>query len=131
MAVYELVYCSVARTAVSKEEFEGIGADAQTANSRNGITGVLIYFRETREFAQVLEGSESVVKALMEKISEDPRHTSIDVLHEGDLTKRAFPDWDMHLSIKEAGGVLRQLPDLKNVGSSSSLHFLRGIFATV
>ena len=44
---------------------------------------------------QALEGEETVVAKLAEKISHDPRHASYFVCSRQQIDKRQFPDWSM------------------------------------
>jgi len=46
-------------------------------------------------FLQVIEGRESAVRGLAEKIHRDPRHTGVITLSEGFENEYQFPDWSM------------------------------------
>ena len=82
-------------------------------------------------FLQVLEGEESAVKSLREKITRDPRHGQVCVLLEEFLQCRNFPDWTMgfqnlnHMNIAKLSGFSHLLTsplsasDLKNDPSSA------------
>ena len=75
------------------DELEDILEQAQNNNSRNGITGALVYIDGS--FLQILEGEKDTVQALMQKISKDFRHETISVLHEGEIEAAAFSEWKM------------------------------------
>ena len=67
--------------------------EARLTNTSRNITGLLLH--RDRSFYQVLEGSEDVVRQTFEGIEKDERHTAIDVLFEGAVEEREFPDWQM------------------------------------
>lgn len=67
--------------------------EARRINTSRDITGLLLH-RE-RSFYQVLEGAEDVVRQTFNSIEKDQRHTAIDVLFEGEVDEREFPDWQM------------------------------------
>ena len=67
--------------------------EARRINTSRDITGLLLH--RDRSFYQVLEGAEDVVRQTFDSIEKDERHTAIDVLFEGDVDEREFPDWQM------------------------------------
>lgn len=62
-------------------------------NQTHGITGMLFY--RSGHFLQVIEGDNSIVETLYEKICSDSRHNAIKTLLEGDIDTRMFGHWDM------------------------------------
>lgn len=84
--------------------------EATVRNRVLGVTGLLLYGRieaivtASGQFVQWLEGPEDTVEALYDAISEDPRHTDLEVLGRGDLASgledagpRLFSAWSMGL----------------------------------
>ena len=69
---------------------------AQSRNASLGITGALI--ATDAHFAQLLEGPPHAIDAVMASISQDPRHTEVQVIHDGPITRRRFPKWSMAYS---------------------------------
>ena len=67
--------------------------EARRINTSRDITGLLLH--RDRSFYQVLEGAEDVVRQTFDSIEKDKRHTAIDVLFEGEVDEREFPDWQM------------------------------------
>jgi hypothetical protein len=67
--------------------------EARRINTSRDITGLLLH--RDRSFYQVLEGAEDVVRQTFDSIEKDERHTAIDVLFEGEVDEREFPDWQM------------------------------------
>lgn len=62
-------------------------------NSRNGITGMLLYSRGN--FLQVLEGEPGAVQATYDRICLDPRHRNTIELTEEPVLERHFSHWSM------------------------------------
>ena len=67
--------------------------EARRINTSRDITGLLLH--RDRSFYQVLEGEEDIVRQTFDSIEKDKRHTAIDVLFEGEVDEREFPDWQM------------------------------------
>lgn len=91
--LYELVYTSVPTRDLSSSELETLLKRAQLNNDTHGITGMLAF--DGQRFMQILEGTEETVSALYKLIETDPRHTDVEVLHQSNMTKRAYSDWTM------------------------------------
>lgn len=68
-------------------------SEARRINTSRDITGLLLH--RDRSFYQVMEGPEEVVRETFANIEKDERHTAIDVLFEGEVDEREFPDWQM------------------------------------
>jgi hypothetical protein len=90
---YRIIYSSVSSTPMQLEELEDLLEQAQGNNSRNGITGALVYVDGF--FLQVLEGEKDSVQELMQTISKDFRHETVTVLQAGEIAAAAFSGWDM------------------------------------
>ena len=87
------------------ETLQNILEKARANNHTKGITGALVYVEGV--FLQILEGNESDVKILAERISRDDRHAGFKVLLEKEVTERLFGAWDMACirpSAKEMAG---------------------------
>ena len=67
--------------------------EARRINTSRDITGLLLH--RDRSFYQVLEGAEDIVRQTFDSIEKDKRHTAIDILFEGEVDEREFPDWQM------------------------------------
>ena len=91
--MFHLVYVSSAVNPFSKEDLLDLLTIARANNSQLDITGMLLY--KDGDFMQVLEGEETAVRALFEKIERDPRHRGTIVLLEENIPKRVFEDWSM------------------------------------
>jgi len=91
--IYFFVYSSTATKAFSPAELLELLKGSRARNSQAGVTGMLLY--KDGEFLQVLEGPETAVRNLRQKISQDPRHHSIVKQLEGNYDERQFPYWHM------------------------------------
>ena len=70
-----------------------IGHGAEQRNAQLGITGLLCH--QDGQFVQLLEGPQSSVDLVMEKIVIDSRHSDIEIIQRRDLPEREFADWAM------------------------------------
>ncbi len=72
----------------------GIGALTEAAAARNAslsVTGMLVLAGP--HFAQVLEGSQESIDALMLSIRRDPRHSDIRDIEDRAIPRRQFKEW--------------------------------------
>jgi hypothetical protein len=92
-SLFFLVYVSSAVRPFSRPDLEDLLATSRKNNAELGITGMLLY--KDGNFMQVLEGEEEPVRALYDKIGDDPRHRGEITLREGFAEGRQFPDWSM------------------------------------
>ncbi|WP_066253198.1 BLUF domain-containing protein [Hydrogenophaga flava] len=93
MALYEIIYTSLASRDLPPEELAQLLDKARAHNASQGITGMMIYHR--REFMQLLEGEQAAVQALYERIAGDPRHQQLRKIWDGPIRERGFSDWGM------------------------------------
>jgi hypothetical protein len=93
---------------------------SRSYNAQRGLTGLLLY-SET-QFVQVIEGDESAVRHLYDRIRQDGRHHHVTTLSEGPEPHRWFADWQMAAGYLESI-TLRQLLDVVEVGRSPLLPF--------
>jgi Sensors of blue-light using FAD len=66
---------------------------ARSANARAAITGALLI--TDNWFVQALEGQESTVRALYERIGRDARHEHVTLIESGSQEARVFSRWAM------------------------------------
>ena len=93
MAIYHLIYRSVARRTLSKEELGELLLDSRGYNKEEQITGILL--DAEGEYMQVLEGEENAIKGLYARIKADERHTNVRIVSDGTTLFRIFPRWSM------------------------------------
>ncbi|WP_417423707.1 BLUF domain-containing protein [Hoeflea sp.] len=94
-----LVYVSQAATELNEEALEAILAESRAYNSRNDVTGVLLFVAgrdgNHGSFMQLLEGDQEKIDNLRRRIFADPRHHTKIVLEKGTKPSRDFSDWSM------------------------------------
>ena len=91
--LFHLIYVSTAVDPMSDDALAELLQQSRTRNSRNRITGLLLY--KNGHFMQVLEGDEGKVMKIFASIERDTRHKNIDVLRAEYIQCRDFPDWSM------------------------------------
>ena len=92
--LYSLIYTSRAVRPFSVEEFDRLLKVSRRNNKTLKITGLLVHL--AGNFMQVLEGTEEAVTTLFNlKIAKDDRHTMVEVVTRGTISKREFPEWTM------------------------------------
>ncbi len=91
-----LTYISRLSETLSDAEIEKIGVWSRQNNQALDITGVLIHFSDF--FFQIIEGEETTIDRLYEKIKRDQRHKDVLCLKtEHQVEERLFPDWSMNI----------------------------------
>lgn len=101
--VFYVIYVSQSMKDMGTVELKKILKQANQFNSKNGITGFLIY--NHGYFMQILEGREALVNELLEKIAQDERHTNMRVVISSYRLQRLFPDWSMGFwNMDQVGG---------------------------
>jgi hypothetical protein len=94
MALVSLVYVSFASEKhLSENDLGEILKKARENNQKLEVTGMLLY--RNGFFIQALEGEETIVMPLYEKIKQDPRHSNVLQIFKSSIKKRGFEDWSM------------------------------------
>ena len=88
-----MVYVSIAAKEFSPAELQELLSVSRRKNAKAGITGMLLY--KDGHFMQLLEGPHQAVRDTFEKIEEDARHHSLQVLLNVRLEVRNFERWSM------------------------------------
>ena len=92
--LYQLAYTSFSRLPLQEATLSDILGASRRNNSRDEITGILMY--EDRTFFQVLEGEQSPVEdCYYKRILNDPRHCRSALFWYGLTERRVFSDWAM------------------------------------
>lgn len=90
-----LIYVSMASNAMRPDSVTEIAERAARKNALVGVTGLLAF--NSARFMQLLEGDESAVLDIMQRIKLDDRHHDISILRQSGLVKRECPDWSMRV----------------------------------
>jgi len=88
-----LIYLSKALEPQTSTLTESILRKSSVWNAQNGITGVLCEGQGV--FLQALEGESRKVTLLYERISADPHHTDLQLLHCESIAERRYGAWSM------------------------------------
>ncbi|MBL0358202.1 MAG: BLUF domain-containing protein [Chitinophagaceae bacterium] len=91
--MFQLIYCSIARPGLEEADIKNIISISRAYNAAHDITGCLLYY--DKEFIQILEGDQQLVKSLYEKIAADKRHYSLVLMSEEETDNRIFSNWAM------------------------------------
>jgi len=95
MRTCTLVYSSKAKIQFTDDSIRSLTEKSSCNNALSGITGLLLY--GSGNFLQVLEGNNSSIHILFERIRRDPRHDDCELLFEHTRDRRLFPKWNMGL----------------------------------
>jgi hypothetical protein len=89
----QIVYVSTAHPDTSVKEITDILRTAREANVEKQVTGCLLY--HNKQFAQIIEGEESIVNELFLIILKDRRHIDVKLLVKRETESRVFSNWSM------------------------------------
>ena len=103
-----IIYASRALQDFSDTELVALLQQARTVNEEHGITGMLIY--TARSFLQLIEGEDSDVEHVWDRIRLDGRHNDLRVLEDGPISTRQFGDWSMGFEHVSAEDLEESLP---------------------
>ena len=90
--VHSFGYLSKAKDNFDERDLPAILEVSQRNNRRDGVTGILLY--KDGRFLQILEGTESTVRAIAQRIEADERHSEFAVIID-EAMPRLFSDWSM------------------------------------
>ena len=109
-SLHEILYVSTLKTGEPISIVADIAAKARVFNESQNITGLLVF--DGMRFCQQLEGERKPVMALLERISQDPRHTNVEVLHHAPLEARRFRRFSLGYTTVDDVDVLEKLEQL-------------------
>ena len=92
-ALHQIVYISRATAPLCDDAAAALCGAAAERNRGAGITGLLLH--DGARFIQAIEGDEAGLRALMARITRDPRHHAIGYVSDGAVAARQFGDWAM------------------------------------
>lgn len=112
--VFYLVYTSLPRAEMTPEILSEISAISIENNKENNITGMLLGIEN--RYLQYLEGDQSAVLKLYNKIKLDGRHHSVTEWISGKAEKRIFGEWSM-ASWMLSSNELKSHPGLSDINT--------------
>ncbi|WP_375436077.1 BLUF domain-containing protein [uncultured Hymenobacter sp.] len=98
--MHHIIYMSRGVHPMSEAELRVLLEQARRENTRQGITGALVY--GDGQFMQIIEGEESVLATLYAKLLQDPRHVHVVKLADKQIAHRSFQDWSMGFQVVSA-----------------------------
>ena len=93
MALLELIYTSLSEANNDTDNVRDILTSSERNNVATSVTGLLLFDGE--RYIQILEGQAKDVEGLFVTISDDSRHTDLELLHKGPIVGRSFETWRM------------------------------------
>jgi hypothetical protein len=120
--MYYMIYVSQAKKPMNTAELDQLLSQSRKWNTAMGLTGLLIYRysteNDTGHFIQVLEGNESEVRSLFDKIKRDKRHHTVLTFGSGEIESRMFSEWSMGFkNVDDA--LFSELPGYARIGEAS------------
>jgi hypothetical protein len=91
--LHQLVYVSSSRANWREAELDRLLTRVRIHNGARGITGMLLHVGGN--FIQALEGPETVIAPLMDRIRADKRHWHVQRIVDRRVAMRDFADWSM------------------------------------
>ncbi|RYX92830.1 MAG: BLUF domain-containing protein [Comamonadaceae bacterium] len=91
--LYEVLYVSTLAPDAPLSVVASIAGASRSRNQARDLTGILIF--DGMRFCQQLEGDQKELMALVERIREDSRHTSVAILHHGPIEARRFKNFSL------------------------------------
>ncbi|STX29427.1 regulatory protein (GGDEF domain) [Legionella beliardensis] len=88
-----LIYVSTATNEFNDSMLINLLKLSRENNNKKQITGILLY--KTGSFFQVLEGADTAIELLIDKIKLDPRHQDVTQIIYETIFKRDFAEWSM------------------------------------
>lgn len=112
MSLHQLLYVSKAVRPMFSEDLRELHAQSARKNQPLSITGILLY--SGGHFIQLLEGRKPILERVYLKISQDPRHASVQCLFSRNCRERLFSSWHMGMLNLDEGPELNRI-QLMNV----------------
>ena len=106
-ALFQYFYVSQLAGDAAAATVPVILAQVRQGNAERGITGVLVF--DGQSFVQYLEGPTVALQALVDRIAADPRHTQLQVLHQGELSQRRCLRYELGYADPTEEGALTQM----------------------
>ena len=94
MELISLTYTSRASPSLTAGDVDAIHRSALTYNPLDGITGLLVF--NGISFMQNIEGGESAIDNLVERLLTDSRHSDFIVRDRRKIVERVFSSWSMY-----------------------------------
>ena len=123
-ALYEVLYVSTLAPDQPTAVVAEIAAKARQVNAELDVTGLLIF--DGQRFCQQLEGPQKAVLKLIERIRNDPRQGTVEVVHNGPLAGRRFQQFSLAFSTVEDADALARMERLDGEAALAAFEAMRG-----
>ncbi|WP_269526804.1 BLUF domain-containing protein [Coraliomargarita parva] len=107
-SLYQIMYLSSATTELNGDALMKLLEGSRERNARKGITGLMLF--ADGSILHIIEGKETVIKELFEKIQSDSRHRGLQVLWSKTIPKRDFPDYKMGFRRTDQSELVDNIP---------------------
>jgi two-component system, chemotaxis family, chemotaxis protein CheY len=101
--MHRVLYASTLSLGVGRDDVVDIFKATQQRNFRRGVFGIL--FLEGQNVLQVLEGPRSAVETIFKAISNDRRHSDVQVLFKDQITDRIFGGFGLGVLMRQNEGM--------------------------
>ena len=95
--LHSLCYLSSANTNLTDKSLEDLFQLSKANNSKQGITGVLLY--QNGNFLQICEGEKKKIDKLYDKIQIDNRHKDIILITNSEIKQPMFEDYETGFTV--------------------------------
>lgn len=116
--IFRLTYVSCAVELLTEDDLDDIESKSLVANDARDVTGLLIV--NGRRIMQILEGRESAVLELYEKIRKDPRHVIAKLVSTVEDEGRMLLTWNM--VVRDVGSIPAEVLNQYNELYDGLLH---------
>ena len=117
--LYEILYCSEVAPEQPSTIVPDILTGARASNLRLDVTGVLIF--DGQYFLQLIEGESETVRALMNRIENDPRHHTVLRLAQQASPARRFTRFSMGYCYAEGTHTVENVKALDGTAAIDAL----------
>jgi hypothetical protein len=111
--LHQIIYISTANPDLTEDALLELLAASQRRNAERDITGLLLH--SDGNIIQVIEGPETVIKALYRKIAGDSRHRGVALISSRAVKHRDFPNFKMGFKRARSVDFEEQLPGFTDV----------------
>jgi len=117
--LHQIIYVSTSADVLTEDALLQLLFDSQKRNAEREVTGLLLH--SDGNIIQIIEGSESAVKTLYEKISKDFRHRGVTLISSKAIEVRDFPHYKMGFKRARIQDFREQIPNFSKIVEEGNL----------
>lgn len=118
-ALHQIIYISTAEPSLTEDVLLELLSESQKRNAARGVTGLLLH--SDGSIIQIIEGAESEVKALYNKIAHDKRHRGVTLMSSKQIKERDFPQYKMGFKRARSKDFKIHIPNFSEIVEKGSL----------